>query len=67
MKIFDFKDMFEKKVRVITKDGKIFEGILSGFEDAEDSASGEEEIELDMSGFYLSLEIPEIKSAILVK
>ena len=60
MTMFDFKDYFEKKIRVITSDGKTFEGVLSGFEDALDSSSGEDEIELDVGECYIDIDIPSI-------
>ena len=66
MTVFDLKDYFEKKIRVITLDGKSFEGILSGFEDALDSSSGKDEIELYVGECYIDIDVPSIEYVKLI-
>lgn len=63
MTMHDFKSFFEKEIEVTTFEDEVFIGKLVGFEDELDSSSGKDEIELDAhSDYYLSLEIPDIKS-----
>lgn len=62
----DFKDFFEKRIRIITFDDKMFEGVLTGFEDALDSSSGTDEIELDMGDCYIDVDIPSVKTVELI-
>ncbi|MBP1537215.1 MAG: hypothetical protein ILA17_05010 [Ruminococcus sp.] len=59
MTMLDFKDYFEKRIRVFTAD-KVFEGELTGFIDELDSSSKKDEIELDVGECYIDIDIPSI-------
>ncbi|GEM_PF-5872361 len=66
MTIFDFKDCFEKQIEVLSTDGKIYRGKLTGFEDKEDTSSGEDEIELYVGDCFIGIDVPHIKSFKLI-
>ncbi len=57
-KFFDF----ETQVKISTSDGKSFTGIITGIDDDFDTASGVDEIELDVGTHYVGIEIPDIIS-----
>lgn len=50
MTMFDFKEYFdfETKVKITTNDGKEYVGIIVGVNNDFDTASGKDEIELDI-------------------
>lgn len=65
MRYDDFKEMIGERVRVTTQDGKQFSGLFTNTESEFDTASGEEEIELEMvttSGeeYYVGIEFSDI-------
>jgi hypothetical protein len=64
MTIWDFKIFFDfkTKVKITTSDSKIFVGIITGFEDGDDTSSGKDELELDIGKCYIGIEISDIKS-----
>lgn len=66
MIMHDFKDYFEKKVKVKTLENETFQGELTGFENGVDSSSGQDEIELFAEGVYIGIEIPDIESVELL-
>lgn len=66
MTMFDFKEYFEKRIRVLTSEGKKYEGVLSGFENGFDSSSGEDEIELYVGDCCIDIDISSIKSVELI-
>lgn len=51
---------FETKVKITTKDKSEYIGIITGVDDALDTSSGEDEIELDMGTYYLGIELSDI-------
>ena len=66
MTIFDFKDYFEKIIEVTTTDDKTFRGKLTGFDDAIDTSSGQDEIELYVDDCYIGIDVPSIKNFKLI-
>ncbi|MCR4889754.1 hypothetical protein [Ruminococcus flavefaciens] len=66
MTIFDFKEYFEKIIEIITTDGKTYKGKVTGFDDAIDTSSGQDEIELYIGDCYVSVDVPSIKSFKLI-
>ena len=66
MTIFDFKDYFEKMIEVTTTENKTFKGKLTGFDDAIDTSSGQDEIELYVGDCYIGVDVPSIKSFKLI-
>lgn len=66
MTVFDFKDFFEKQIKIKTSDGKEFRGKLTGFEDEDDSFSGEDEIELTVGTHEVSIEVSSITAVSLI-
>lgn len=66
MRINDMKEFFDFKtcVRVMTNDGQVFTGIITGVNNSFDTNSNEDEIELDVGGdgYCYNIEIRDIVS-----
>ena len=65
MKYDDFKDMIGKRVIVTTQGGKKYSGLFTNTESEFDTASGEEEIEIEArtaSGnpYYIGIEFSNV-------
>lgn len=57
-KYFDF----QKRVTVETTDGDALTGVITAVENDFETESGVDEIELDVGGHYVGIEISDIKS-----
>ena len=53
---------FDKKVKVVCKDGNETTGIFNGYIAANDNEPEVDEITLDVNGMLVGIELPEIKS-----
>ena len=65
MKYDDFKDMIGKKVQITTHDGKKYSGLFTNTESEFDTASGVDEIEIEVrttSGnpYYIGIEFSAV-------
>ncbi|WP_295157304.1 hypothetical protein [uncultured Ruminococcus sp.] len=58
---------FNTRVKIVTKDHSEFIGMITGVDDSFDTYSGNDEIELDMGTYYLSIEISDITEIIALK
>lgn len=63
----EIKDYIGKKAVVTIKNGKKFKGVITNTESEFDTASGKEEIELDVGKAFYGIPIDEIKTVLEIQ
>jgi hypothetical protein len=58
----DMQKYFEKRVMITTLEDEVFVGTVTGFDDALDTDSGNDEVELFIEKYFVCIEIPDVKS-----